>query len=60
MHVLRSRSDRSGRRMPDSDAPILWQVAVCRECITDLKFAAVKHQRTVQLARDMSAGRCPR
>jgi hypothetical protein len=44
--------------MPDSDAPILWQVAVCRECITDLimtRFAAVKHQRTVALAEDMNA-----
>ena len=43
---------------PDSDAPILWQVAACRECLTDLimtRFAAVKHQRTVSLAKDMSA-----
>ena len=43
---------------PDSDAPILWQVAVCRECLTDLimtRFAAVKHQRTVALAKDMNA-----
>jgi hypothetical protein len=43
---------------PDADAPILWQVAVCRECLTDLiatRFAAVKHQRTVALAKDMNA-----
>ena len=43
---------------PDSDAPILWQIAVCRECITDLimtRFAAMKHQRTVALAEDMNA-----
>jgi hypothetical protein len=43
---------------PDGDAPILWQVAVCRECLTDLimtRLAAVKHQRTVALARDMNA-----
>jgi hypothetical protein len=43
---------------PDSDAPILWQVAVCRECLTDLimtRFAAVKHQRTMALAKDMNA-----
>jgi hypothetical protein len=43
---------------PDGDAPILWQVAVCRECLTDLimtRFAAVKHQRTVALAKDMNA-----
>ena len=43
---------------PDGDAPILWQVAVCSECPTDLivaRFATVKHQRTVALAKDMSA-----
>jgi len=43
---------------PDSDVPILWQVAVCRECIADLimtRFAAVKHRRTMALAKDLSA-----
>jgi hypothetical protein len=43
---------------PDSDAPVLWQVAMCSECITDLimtRFAAVKHQRTVARAKDMNA-----
>jgi hypothetical protein len=42
----------------DGDAPVLWQVAVCSECLTDLimtRFAAVKHQRTVALAKDMNA-----
>jgi hypothetical protein len=39
---------------PDGDAPIRWQVAVCRECLTT-RFAAVKHQRTVALAKDMNA-----
>ena len=43
---------------PDDDASVLWQVAVCSECLTDLimtRFAAVKHQRTVALAKEMSA-----
>jgi hypothetical protein len=43
---------------PDSDAPVLWQVAVCDECLTDLimtRFAAVKHQRIVALAKEMNA-----
>jgi hypothetical protein len=43
---------------PDSDAPILWQVAVCRESLTDqimTRFAAVKRERTVALAKDMNA-----
>ena len=40
------------------DAPVLWRVAVCSECLTDLivkRFAAVKHQRTAALAKDMNA-----
>ena len=43
---------------PDYAAPILWQAGVCNSCIADTimtRFAAVKHQRTVALARDMSA-----
>jgi hypothetical protein len=43
---------------PDSDAPVLWQVAVCSECRTDLimtRFAAVKHHRIAALAKDMNA-----
>ena len=43
---------------PDGDAPILWQVAVCGPCLADTvmtRFAAVKHQRIVALAKDMSA-----
>jgi hypothetical protein len=43
--------------MPRGDSPILWQVAVCRECLADLMtwFAAVKHQRTMALAKEMNA-----
>lgn len=43
---------------PEGEAPILWQVAACSEYLTDLimtRFAAVKHQRTVALAKDMTA-----
>jgi hypothetical protein len=43
---------------PDGDAPVLWQVAVCSECLMDLimtRFAAVKHQRIVALAKEMDA-----
>jgi hypothetical protein len=43
---------------PDSDAPVLWQVAICGACLADMimtRFAAVKHQRTVALAKDMNA-----
>ena len=43
---------------PDDAAPILWQAGVRNSCIADTimaRFAAVKHQRTFQLARDMTA-----
>jgi hypothetical protein len=43
---------------PDDDAPVLWQVAVCGPCLADTvmtRFAAVKRQRTVALAKDMNA-----
>jgi hypothetical protein len=43
---------------PDDDAPLPWQVAVCGPCLADTvmtRFAAVKHQRIVALAKDMSA-----
>jgi hypothetical protein len=43
---------------PDEGAPVLWQVAVCGPCLADTvmtRFAAVKHQRTVALAKDMNA-----
>jgi hypothetical protein len=43
---------------PDDGAPILWQVGVCDDCLTDCvtrRFSEVKHQRVVQLAREMSA-----
>ena len=43
---------------PDDDAPVLWQVAVCGPCLADtvmMPFAAVKHQRIVALAKEMSA-----
>jgi hypothetical protein len=39
---------------PDDAAPVLWQAGVCNSCIADTimtRFAAVKRQRTVQLAR---------
>jgi hypothetical protein len=43
---------------PDEGAPVLWQVGVCNACIADTlmtRFAAVKHRRTLALARDMNA-----
>jgi hypothetical protein len=43
---------------PDEGAPVVWQVGVCNACIADTlmtRFAAVKHQRIVALAKDMSA-----
>ena len=43
---------------PDEGAPILWQVAVCGPCLADTvmtRFAAVKHQRIVALAKNMNA-----
>jgi hypothetical protein len=43
---------------PDDGAPILWQVGVCDDCLTDCvmrRFSEVKYQRTVALADDMSA-----
>ena len=45
-------------RCPDEGAPILWQVGVCDACIADTfvtRFAAVKNQRMMALAKDMSA-----
>jgi hypothetical protein len=42
---------------PDDDAPVLWQVAVCGPWLADTvmtRFAAVKHQRIVALAKDMN------
>ena len=42
---------------PDEGPPVLWQVAVCGPCLADTvmtRFAAVKHQRTVALAKDMN------
>jgi hypothetical protein len=46
MHVLGRQPNRAVVGCPDGDAPILWQVAACRECLTDLimtAFDAVKH-----------------
>jgi hypothetical protein len=43
---------------PDESGPVLWQVGVCNACIADTlmaRFAAVKHQRIVALAKDMNA-----
>lgn len=43
---------------PDDDAPVLWQVAVCGPCLADTvmtRFAAVKHQRMMALAKEISA-----
>jgi hypothetical protein len=43
---------------PDNSASILWQIGVCNACIADTimtRFAAVKQQRTVRLARKMNA-----
>jgi hypothetical protein len=43
---------------PDENGPFIFQVAVCGPCLVDTimsRFAAVKHERTVALARDMSA-----
>jgi hypothetical protein len=43
---------------PDGAASILWQIGVCNACIADTlmtRFAAVKHERAVQLARAMNA-----
>jgi hypothetical protein len=42
---------------PDENAPLVWQIGVCAQCIADTimtRFAALKHQRTVQLANDMT------
>jgi hypothetical protein len=41
---------------PDDGAPVLWQVGVCDDCLTDCvmrRFSEVKHQRVLQLADDM-------
>ena len=43
---------------PDEGAPILWQVAVCGECLADTimwRFAEVKAERVARLAIDMNA-----
>src|SRR4029077_7592276 len=43
---------------PDEDAPVLWQGAVCGECLTDTimwRFAEVKAERVARLAIDMNA-----
>jgi hypothetical protein len=43
---------------PDEGALVLSQVGVCNACIADTimtRFAAVKHQRIVALAKDMNA-----
>jgi hypothetical protein len=43
---------------PDEDAPVVWQIGVCDDCLTDcvmVRFAAVKHQRMMALAKDMHA-----
>jgi hypothetical protein len=43
---------------PDEDAPILWQVAVCGECLADTimwRFAEVKAERVARLAIDLNA-----
>ena len=42
----------------DEGPPVPWQVAVCGPCLADTimtRFATVKHQRTVALAKDMNA-----
>ena len=43
---------------PDKDTPILWQIGICDDCLTDCvmaRFVAVKHERMVQLAHDTAA-----
>jgi hypothetical protein len=48
---------------PGEGALVLWQVGVCNACIADTirtRFAAVKHQRIVALAKDMNGRGCDR
>jgi hypothetical protein len=42
---------------PSDGAPILWQVGVCDDCLTDcvMRRFSEKHQRTVALCKEMNA-----